>query len=107
MNPAQDPVAEHFASIAQSTMTAAPAPRPFAVVRILAERRRSEMAVHRTLALLTVASLAPLVVVLLASALQPGSGAGGRFAALNLALTLVPAIAAVARLLGTPRPVRV
>jgi hypothetical protein len=107
MNPAHDPVAEHLASIARSTVTAAPVPRPFAVVRILAERRRSEMAAHRTLALLTVASLAPMVVVLLAWALQPAPGAGGRFAALNLALTLVPAIAAVARLLGTPRPRKV
>lgn len=106
MSPAHDPVAEHLASIARSTLTAVPAPKPFGVVRTLAERRRMEMVIHRTLALLTVASVAPMGVVLLAWALQPGSEGGGRFAAVNLALALVPAIAALARLLGTPRPLK-
>jgi hypothetical protein len=64
------------------------------------------VAAHRVLVLLAVASLAPTVLVLAAWAVRPGSGAGGRFAALLLALTLAPAIAAVARALGMARPAK-
>jgi hypothetical protein len=104
MNSEYDPIAGEIASLARSTLAAVPAPKPFVVIRILAERRHAEMAAHRVLVLLTLASLAPTAVVLAAWALSPDPSAAARMAGAFLTLTLIPSIAAVARAAGMRRP---
>lgn len=106
MNSEHDAIAGQIISLAQSTFAAAPTPKPFAAILFLAERRRAEMAAHRVLVLLTLASLAPTAVVLAAWALSPDSGAAFRMASAFLTLALFPSIAGIGRAVGMRQPAR-
>lgn len=107
MTPGSDPIATHLARVAETTVAAAPAPPPLAVLRILAERRGAQLAAHRVLVRLTIVSLAPTAVVLLAWLLRPGVADDAALPGLLLALTLAPALGAIARWLGALHPARV
>jgi hypothetical protein len=107
MTPGSDPIATDLTRLAESTLAAAPAPLPLALLRILAERRGAQVAVHRVLVRLTAVSLAPTAVVLLAWLLRPGVANDAAFPGLLLALTLAPPLGSIARLLGALHPARV
>jgi hypothetical protein len=107
MSETSDPVEASLASLARSTLAAAPRPVPFAVVRILAERRRAEIRSRRLLALVALASAAPLLIVLAAFVLRPAAASGSLLAASVLALAVVPAIDGFGRLAGTRVPLDV
>ncbi|HQQ75921.1 MAG TPA: hypothetical protein PLB01_01080 [Thermoanaerobaculia bacterium] len=105
MSETSDPVEASLASLARSTRSAAPRPVPFAVVRILAERRRAEFRSRRLLAFVALASAAPMLIVLVAWGLRPAAASGSLLAASVLALAVVPAIDGIGRLAGTRVPV--
>jgi hypothetical protein len=104
MNSEFDAIAGQIASLARSTLAAAPAPAPFAVIRILAERRHTELAARRVLVLLAIASLAPMVLVLAAWVLSPDSTTAFPMASAIVTLALFPSIAAIGRVAGMRRP---
>jgi hypothetical protein len=98
-----DPVARQLAGIARRTQAAAPAPKPFALVRILAARRRDAAAARRILVATALASLMPACVVGVAWLLHPDFAAAAPMATALIGLLLAPALAAAARTAGMPR----
>jgi hypothetical protein len=106
MSETSDPVEASLASLARSTFAAAPRPVPFAVVRILAERRRAEFRSRRLLAFVALASAAPMLIVIVAWVARPAAADGYLLAAIVLALALAPAIDGIARIAGAIAPAR-
>lgn len=100
MSETSDPVKASLASLARSTLAAAPRLVPFAVVRILAERRRAELRSRRLLAFVALASAAPMLIVIVAWVVRPAAADGYLIAAIVLALAVAPAIDGIARIAG-------
>ncbi len=95
-----DPVDAHLASLALTTLAAAPRPAPPTVIRFLAERRRAEFRSRRLLALVAIARAAPLVLLVAAWLLRSAARSSSLLATALLAAALVPAIGGVVSLAG-------
>jgi hypothetical protein len=97
MNETNGLVGAQLASLARTTLAAAPRPAPPGAVRILAERRRAAVASRRLFGLVMVASAVPIAVIPLAWALRPTAQGPALVALSLLALALGPAIGLLAR----------
>ena len=106
MSRTNEPIDTHLASLARSSLAAAPLPALCAVIRILAERRRAEIRSRRLLALLAVASAAPVLIVLAAWLHRPADAGGSLLVAALLAFALIPAVGSIARMVGVSAPAR-
>jgi hypothetical protein len=100
MNETRNRYLESLTALARSTRAAAPRPVSPAVLRILAGRRRAERASRRLLAAITMVSMAPIAISLVAWALDPALVVPVRLMSVALALGTALVISGVARVAG-------